>query len=292
MSDNFIKSSGDNGKWVTINGTHIFIKDGQSVEEALVDLQTKKDSQEKFKQKYSDEALRKEEILYYNKKKESGFSEKYANDVEGINNYRLDKAYNAEGKGYVGNRMSKNADEAHKSGEELPMSSWSLIHFKEKVNEEFDDINIKKIKGSYKDYLKKTSWHHTGKFYNITDFYSINYDKLFNAIDDGSIEIYTQDEIDSLKKVELQKIAIRNQEMEKYKIEREKEKQDEINEILESKIEYRQSKNGKTVATFIINESMPKLYNSQYIPIESLSKKVEFDRKVDIVQYRKASKVY
>lgn len=45
------------GKWVTINGTHIFIKDGQTVEEAIEELNTKRDNNIKTilgKIKYAD----------------------------------------------------------------------------------------------------------------------------------------------------------------------------------------------------------------------------------------------
>lgn len=34
-NNNIMKGSGENGKWITVNGAHIFVEDGQSVEDAM-----------------------------------------------------------------------------------------------------------------------------------------------------------------------------------------------------------------------------------------------------------------
>lgn len=45
-NNNIMKGSGENGKWITVNGAHIFVEDGQSVEDAMNKSFSKKDSSE------------------------------------------------------------------------------------------------------------------------------------------------------------------------------------------------------------------------------------------------------
>lgn len=78
------------------------------------------------------------------------------------------------GRGYVGSSMSVNAKEAY-DNDEKPMSKWS----KQEIVDE-----IKRISGvdasrlttdelrTY--YLRRTGWHHTGKYYNRTDFFEVD----------------------------------------------------------------------------------------------------------------------
>lgn len=45
-NNNIMAGKGENGKWITVNGSHIFVEDGQSVEEALNKTFSKKNTLE------------------------------------------------------------------------------------------------------------------------------------------------------------------------------------------------------------------------------------------------------
>lgn len=98
--------------------------------------------------------------------------------------------------GYSGYSMSNNAVDAYNNGE-MPISKWTKDIFLKQCEDE--GINIDKIT-EYKKYLKKSSWHHTSKFYNATDFYSIDFELVKEDIKKGEIkgsvkEIEVTDEI-------------------------------------------------------------------------------------------------
>ena len=81
--------------------------------------------------------------------------------------------------GYKGYSMSNNAVEAYRYGEK-PKSKWTkesiLVQMKR------DGVPIKKIQEISKmsaadirdEFLSVSSWHHTSKHYNRTDFYSVD----------------------------------------------------------------------------------------------------------------------
>lgn len=106
--------------------------------------------------------------------------------------------------GYVGWSMSVRASDAYSQGEK-PISKFKKSDV-EAVQELFSELNIElknrlTVKG-LKEFLKESgpsSWHHTSKFYNATDFYSVA-----NALTDGMCtdlcEI-TDDEFDTIKKM-------------------------------------------------------------------------------------------
>lgn len=86
--------------------------------------------------------------------------------------------------GYYGWSMSNNAVSAYENGE-MPMSKWTkkaiIEHIKEAINEgdieiQFSLNELKKLplKALREFCLIYTSWHHTSKFYNKTDFYSLD----------------------------------------------------------------------------------------------------------------------
>lgn len=88
--------------------------------------------------------------------------------------------------GYCGYSMSNNAIDAYLCGE-MPLSKWlkaDLIDAIEDVLEDkanivkFKKLTVKQLK---KHFLTRTSWHHTSKMYNETDFYSI---------DEYNVELY------------------------------------------------------------------------------------------------------
>ncbi|MDD3940826.1 MAG: hypothetical protein PHQ01_04625 [Candidatus Pacebacteria bacterium] len=106
------------------------------------------------------------------------------------------KASNANS-GYSGYSMSNRAVKAYESGE-MPLSNWSKEDILDNVESyikqnNIQDIDLDKIKKmSLQDlkklFLRKSSWHHTGKMYNQTDFY---------ALDDDYLDELTNSKIDS-----------------------------------------------------------------------------------------------
>lgn len=88
--------------------------------------------------------------------------------------------------GYCGYSMSNNAIDAYDSGEK-PISKFNKKDLEElktfliecKINEEKALHCVKKLTvKKMKEWLKlsgRSSWHHTSKMYNVTDFYSIAY---------------------------------------------------------------------------------------------------------------------
>ena len=83
--------------------------------------------------------------------------------------------------GYSGYRMSNRAVEAYGNGE-MPLSKWTkaeMISAIRNIDEEKAKA-LSKVKVSIlrDTLLHNSSWHHTGKYFNETEFYSIDTDKL------------------------------------------------------------------------------------------------------------------
>ena len=74
--------------------------------------------------------------------------------------------------GYVGQSMSVGAKQAYDMGEK-PLSKWTKADILEglpSIAASLKKFNLKTLR----EYcLERTSWHHTGKFANRTDFYSL-----------------------------------------------------------------------------------------------------------------------
>lgn len=101
--------------------------------------------------------------------------------------------------GYRGYSMSNNAVDAYESGEK-PISKWTKSEIIEAImcileEEELTlNCNINNIKKMPLKVLKDvclycSSWHHTSKHYNKTDFYSIDINKVLELTDDKIIEL-------------------------------------------------------------------------------------------------------
>ena len=80
-----------------------------------------------------------------------------------------------KGNGYDGYSMSNNARSAYASGE-MPISKWTKAEIVEAVadinpNIDISKLNLDTLKSKF---LRRSSWHHTSKMYNATDFYSID----------------------------------------------------------------------------------------------------------------------
>ena len=77
--------------------------------------------------------------------------------------------------GYCGYSMSKRAVQAYESGE-MPISKWTKREILDELsNQDFDDPLLKKMTLAElrRTFCKYTSYHHTGKMFNRTDFYSV-----------------------------------------------------------------------------------------------------------------------
>lgn len=88
--------------------------------------------------------------------------------------------------GYDGYRMSNRAVTAYDYGE-MPLSKWTKKEIINRINYFADDLevnidtsNLEKCKKDVlKDYfLYNSSWHHTGKYCNKTEFYDVDDDKV------------------------------------------------------------------------------------------------------------------
>lgn len=98
--------------------------------------------------------------------------------------------------GYKGWSMSWNAVDSYDNGEK-PYSKWNKREIVEDIldtNEKIDVELLKKlnIKILKEEFLELTSWHHTSKFYNQTNFYSIDYKKIERLTNDDLIEIHNR----------------------------------------------------------------------------------------------------
>lgn len=88
--------------------------------------------------------------------------------------------------GYIGHSMSRRAAEAYELGE-MPKSKWTkkaMVTAIQSYCDEFDmSFDPDVLKGMRKDdmferFFYKSSWHHTSKFFNETDFYKLDEDAV------------------------------------------------------------------------------------------------------------------
>lgn len=84
--------------------------------------------------------------------------------------------------GYNGYSMSNNAVTAYEFGEK-PKSKWKKNQIMKELKEagieaeKLSAINKLSAKAVKKNFLYKSSWHHTSSHYNRTEFYSVDTDK-------------------------------------------------------------------------------------------------------------------
>lgn len=109
--------------------------------------------------------------------------------------------------GYVGWSMSRRAQQAYDDGE-MPLSKWSksvlldVIHEYRDYNElNFDVELLKKLTlNTLKDkFLKYSSWHHTSKFCNCTDFYAIDEDVIAELTNDKIKDMIKEEKAEKVK---------------------------------------------------------------------------------------------
>lgn len=121
--------------------------------------------------------------------------------------------------GYNGWSMSNNAVDAYENGE-MPLSKWDKKAILDAID--YDDLELKcslekiralPLKILKAQFLEYTSWHHTSKFYNCTDFYSLNIDYIKDLTDDD-IDILVENHKEDLAR----KRAKKKQEIESKKV--------------------------------------------------------------------------
>lgn len=122
---------------------------------------------------------------FYRRKRASFYEQEY------------DRLQSKNQAGYDGYSMSNNARDAYDSGE-MPLSKWTKSEIMDGIEQILKDNNLLKYKAelqklpltTLKDkFLIRTSWHHTSKTYNKTDFYSIDEDEVENLNDNVMAEL-------------------------------------------------------------------------------------------------------
>lgn len=94
--------------------------------------------------------------------------------------------------GYSGWSMSNNAVIAYEMGEK-PKSKWTKAAMIEEVKDYCLDndiaysVNFEKLKKEdmFRKFFEWSSWHHTGKYCNVTDFYAINEEAIDEYFSDA-----------------------------------------------------------------------------------------------------------
>lgn len=98
--------------------------------------------------------------------------------------------------GYRGKSMSNNAAWAYATGEK-PLSKWTKAALLAEIEEEAGAEILELVKGltakELKDeFLRRSSWHHTGAFYNATVFYELDIEKLEDLAKEDVEEIVSK----------------------------------------------------------------------------------------------------
>lgn len=104
-----------------------------------------------------------------------------------------------KGRGYKGQSMSVNAVWAYDRGEN-PLSKWTKAAILEEIENMFDELPEEKADMIKKmtltelreNFLNYTAYHHTGKFYNSTNFYQVNADRVENITAEEIEEIISR----------------------------------------------------------------------------------------------------
>jgi len=103
--------------------------------------------------------------------------------------------------GYVGYSMSKRAVEAYEQGEK-PKSKWTKAVMLQEIVAYCDEFDMeisdkawgylrKLTKGElFNRFFYKTSWHHTSKYFNQTDFYGLDEEELVEFVEKPTKRVY------------------------------------------------------------------------------------------------------
>lgn len=107
--------------------------------------------------------------------------------------------------GYYGFSMSNNAIDAYNTGEK-PFSKWTKADILSELGELSPKFKKTKLSALKKELLYVSSWHHTSKEFNRTDFYSIDVEKAAEMSKSEIAKLYIKTEREQ-PKAEIKKIS-------------------------------------------------------------------------------------
>ena len=188
------------------------------------------------------------------------------------------------GQGYVGKSMSVNAKIAYGDNKK-PLSRWRKADFVDIIEDAYD-AQVKRIKGSYKNYLVVSEWHHTGPFFQATNFYKVNEEKVARAVEDGDIIFYTEAEVLALEEAARAEEEARQARMKEWADRERAEEEAMQKELKAARKTERLSKRGKKIITAHITKAQPLLYarlsEQRRIAIKNLAAAAGIDGLVEL----------
>jgi hypothetical protein len=115
--------------------------------------------------------------------------------------------------GYYGYSMSNNAINAYRAGEK-PLSKWRKSDILEAIQSAVSDCEVtvkcdvsqlSKVTVSVlkSELLYNSSWHHTSEYYNETEFYSLDTDKLEELTAEAIAEMIANGKKEKIKNKEV-----------------------------------------------------------------------------------------
>jgi len=110
---------------------------------------------------------------------------KHASQGNNLAHLMLKNGYTGAIGKYADYSMSNSAVNAYKNGS-MPLSQWNSNHAKELSKILGKKISVKELKDFLSAY-GKDGYHHTSKYYNKTNFYSLP--KAFHGIEEGKIDL-------------------------------------------------------------------------------------------------------
>lgn len=176
------------------------------------------------------------------------------------------------GQGYIGRSMSVNAKIAY-DNDIKPLSRWRKADFVNIIEDAYD-AQVKRIKGSYKNYLVVSEWHHTGPFFQATNFYRIDEEKVARAVEAGDIIFYTEAEVLALEEAARVEEEARQARCVAWQVKEDAKHAAMVAEIKAAEKVERRSKKGALIITVWISENQPVLYSAlaqgRYVGVKDL----------------------
>lgn len=188
------------------------------------------------------------------------------------------------GQGYIGRSMSVNAKIAY-DNDIKPLSRWRKADFVNIIEDAYD-AQVKRIKGSYKQFLVVSEWHHTGMFFQATNFYRINEEKVARAVEAGDIIFYTEAEVLALEEAAEEARQARMKDVKEWAAQERAEEEAMQKELRAATKTERLSKRGKKIITAHITKAQPLLYarlsEQRRIAIKNLAAAAGIDGLVEL----------
>lgn len=158
-----------------------------------------------------------------------------------------------KGRGYKGKSMSVNASWAYDRGEK-PLSKWTKATIFEEIECSCDDIPAEKLDMLKKmtvselreNFLRYVAYHHTGSFYNSTNFYRLDTGRVESIAIEKIVEIIS----DRKKPVRRSRDVVAAEKVEKIKRKAKKEAFEEKSKLFKYQNKY------KTLKGFLNSSSI------------------------------------